>query len=234
MITKYGLKIVYGSLLGAALLIILTVLLFGGIARIIIILVVAAAAAAVAAFFRDPERTTPRGERLVVSPADGRILRVGELFEPDYLRAGAIRVSIFMSPLNVHVNRFPITGTVAHMQHLPGEYLVAFDDKSSLRNERTLIGIEDRGYRILMKQIAGAVARRIVADVSVGQRANAGERFGMIRFGSRVDLFLPPDTNVLVKERDRVVAGETIIARYRVPVPTEDVGDVTASEVRAR
>ncbi len=222
MISRYGAKVVYGCLIVAAIIVVLSVMLLGGTIEYVVIVLAAAASAAVLGFFRDPDRRVPLGERLVVSPADGRIVRVGESFEPDYMREDAIQVSIFMSPLNVHVNRFPISGTVTHVRHIPGEYLVAFDDKSSLRNERTLIGIEDRGYRLLMKQIAGAIARRIVADVSVGQRAVAGQRFGMIRFGSRVDLFLPRQTDVLVKEHERVLAGETIIGRYQQPAGDSD------------
>jgi phosphatidylserine decarboxylase len=156
----------------------------------------------------------PDEKKAVISPADGKIVLIKELFEPEFHKADAVQVSIFMSPLNVHVNRFPITGTVEYFKHIHGEYLVAFDDKSSDRNERTLIGVNDNGWKVLFKQIAGTVARRIIADLTVGQPATAGEKFGMIRFGSRVDVIMPKGTQVLVAIGQHVVAGETIIARY--------------------
>lgn len=165
-------------------------------------------------FFRDPERTTPQAGNAVISPADGKIVLIKELFESEYLQADAVQVSIFMSPLNVHVNRFPISGTVGYYQYIPGEYLVAFEDKSSEKNERTHIGVEHNGYKVLFKQIAGAVARRIVADLNVGTPAVAGQRFGMIKFGSRVDVIMPKHTVVNVKLNEHVVAGETILGTY--------------------
>ena len=165
-------------------------------------------------FFRDPERIIPSGENIVVSPADGRIVAVKELFEGEYLRSEAVQVSIFMSPLNVHVNRFPISGTVGLFKHIEGKYLVAFHEKSSEENERTVIGVERNGRKVLFKQIAGAVARRIVAPISQGQRAVCGERFGMIKFGSRVDVVVPRGSVINVSLNDRVVAGETIIASF--------------------
>jgi len=163
-------------------------------------------------FFRDPDRSVPSGEQWVLAPADGKVLLVREVHEPEFLKGEAIQVSIFMSPLNVHVNRFPISGTVRHFRHVPGEYLVAFDEKSSSRNERTLIGIERGETRVLFTQIAGFIARRIVAEVAEGDQAVAGERFGMIKFGSRVDVFLPKGVRVMVGPGDVTVAGETILA----------------------
>jgi len=163
-------------------------------------------------FFRDPERTTPAGEGLVIAPADGEVVLVQEVREEEFIGGEAVQVSIFMSPLNVHVNRYPIDGTVAYFRHIPGEYLVAFDEKSSLRNERTHIGIAGGSRKVFFKQIAGFVARRIVAPVKVGDRAVAGERFGMIKFGSRVDVLLPKGTPIRVKVGDRTTAGETVLA----------------------
>ncbi len=163
-------------------------------------------------FFRDPERTTPAGEHSVISPADGEVVVVRPVREDEFFKGDGIQISIFMSPLNVHVNRFPISGTVTYFQHYPGEYLVAYEDKSSLRNERTLIGVENGATKVLFKQIAGFVARRIVAEVKVGDRAVAGQRFGMIKFGSRVDVILPTHANVTVKIGEKTVAGETVLA----------------------
>jgi phosphatidylserine decarboxylase len=164
-------------------------------------------------FFRDPERATPEGKSLVISPADGKVLDVREVEEPEYLKGKALQVSIFMSPLDVHVNRYPVSGVVEFFKHIPGEHMVAFDEKASLRNERTLIGISWPGGRMLFKQIAGFVARRIVAEVHEGDTTVAGTRFGMIKFGSRVDIFLPPSASIRVKPGERTVAGETVIAQ---------------------
>lgn len=163
-------------------------------------------------FFRDPNRITPEGENLVISPADGKVVLIKEVEEGEYIRGKGIQVSIFMSPLNVHVNRFPISGKVAYFKHIPGEYLVAMEEKSSGRNERTHIGIENGRTQVFFKQIAGFVARRIVAPINVGDRAVAGERFGMIRFGSRVDVIIPKGCEIKVKLGDKTVAGETVLA----------------------
>jgi len=163
-------------------------------------------------FFRDPERNTPTEDGLVISPADGTVLSVRETREEEFLHGAAVQVSIFMSPLNVHVNRYPITGVVGFFRHYPGEFLVAFDEKSSVRNERTHIGISHPRGNVLFKQIAGFVARRIVAEVRVGDQATAGRKFGMIKFGSRVDVLIPRGSVVQVKSGDRTVAGETVLA----------------------
>jgi len=163
-------------------------------------------------FFRDPERETPPGNNLVIAPADGKVIRIRRIAEPEFMKGEAVEVSIFMSPLNVHVNRIPVSGKIAYYKYIPGEYLVAFDDKSSLRNERTHIGIESGGFRVFFKQIAGFVARRIIAEVEEGMEVTAGERFGMIRFGSRVDLFVPADAVLRVREGEVTVAGTTVVA----------------------
>jgi phosphatidylserine decarboxylase len=165
-------------------------------------------------FFRDPTRHSPKENGIVLSPADGKVVAIKETLEPEYFKENVMQVSIFMSPLDVHVNRFPISGTIDYYRYVRGEYLVAFDDKSSERNERTHIGVADGGFKILFKQIAGAVARRIVAEVKPGQQVTSGDRFGMIKFGSRVDVLVPKDTRIMVKLHDRVTAGESIIARY--------------------
>ncbi len=163
-------------------------------------------------FFRDPDRATPQDDGLVISPADGTVVLVKEVFEGEFLKENAIQVSIFMSPLNVHVNRYPINGKVAYFKHIPGEYLVAYEEKSSLRNERTHIGVANSRSKVFFKQIAGFVARRIVAPIAVGDTAIAGRRFGMIKFGSRVDVFVPSNGQVKVKVGDKTIAGETVVA----------------------
>lgn len=166
-------------------------------------------------FFRDPERTIPAENNAILSPADGKVVLIKEVHENEYLEQRALQVSIFLSPLNVHVNRFPISGTVRHYKYIPGRYLVAFDEKSSDANERTHIGIENGRVKILFKQIAGFIARRIVADIRLDMVAVAGERFGMIKFGSRVDVLMPASCELKVKLNDTVVGGETILAVYR-------------------
>jgi phosphatidylserine decarboxylase len=163
-------------------------------------------------FFRDPERETPRGDALVIAPADGTVIDIRDVREDEYMRGDAVQISIFMSPLNVHVNRFPISGRVEYFRYHPGEYLMAFDEKSSLRNERTHIGVGNGRTKVLFKQIAGFIARRIIAEVREGDTVTAGTRFGMIRFGSRVDVFVPRGSAVNVARGEATVAGETVLA----------------------
>jgi phosphatidylserine decarboxylase len=167
-------------------------------------------------FFRDPNRTLPTGhdsDGVVVSPADGKVVVIEDVIDNEYHHGLARQISIFLSPLNVHVNRFPISGTIDYYKYVKGKYLVAYHDKASELNERTHIGINNGRIRILFKQIAGAVARRIVCNVAVGDTARVGDRFGMIKFGSRMDLLVPREMIVEVKMGEMVVAGETILCR---------------------
>jgi len=164
-------------------------------------------------FFRDPRRIPPSGSNLtVVSPADGKVVSVSEIDEPLFLKAKSLRISIFLSPLNVHVNRIPIGGTIAYERYVPGDYLVAWHPKASELNEHSELGVElPDGARVLFKQIAGAVARRIEYHVSVGDKVTTGARFGIVKFGSRMDVFLPLGSSVSVAVGDRVRGGETVI-----------------------
>jgi phosphatidylserine decarboxylase len=166
-------------------------------------------------FFRDPERSTPAGENLVISPADGKVIVVKNVQEGEYLHAEATLISIFMSPLNVHVNRNPVSGVVTHLRYVKGEYFAAFEDKASEKNEQMIIGIEHPRGKMLMKQIAGFVARRIVCTLNQGDSVRAGDRFGMVKFGSRVDVLLPVSAVVRVRVGDVSVAGETVLAEFR-------------------
>ena len=168
----------------------------------------------VAYFFRDPERTGPRGENLVVAPADGIVLPVSEVHEPTFLGGTALRISIFMNVFDVHVNRYPVSGVVKHVDYNRGRFLHAASDKASLDNEQRSVGIEGSAHRVLVRQIAGLVARRIVTYGRPGDRAEQGERMGIIRFGSRVDVFVPRDTRIRVREGERVRAGSTTIAEF--------------------
>jgi phosphatidylserine decarboxylase len=171
---------------------------------------------AVAAFFRDPERDVPPGDH-VVSPADGRVVAIdgearaetvsGEMFQ---------RVAIFMSPANVHVNRVPSSGEIVSVKHTPGRFLAAFDERSSLENERNEIVLRDlRGRVMVFVQVAGLLARRIVCRLRPGQHVEQGERFGLIMFGSRVDVYVPTTAHIVVRVGDRVRAGSGILAEYR-------------------
>lgn len=166
-------------------------------------------------FFRDPERVPDSSDdNVVLAPADGKVIFIGEAVESEFRKAPSVMISIFMSPANVHVNRIPFSGIVTFLKYVKGEYLVAFDEKSSERNERMLIGIEKDGEKVLFKQIAGFIARRIVCELKEGQRVTRGERFGMIKFGSRVDIFLSPACQLNVKVGDKTVAGKSVLGVY--------------------
>jgi len=162
-------------------------------------------------FFRDPERKIPSEDNIIVSPADGKILIIKNVVEERYLKEEATQISIFMSPLNVHVNRIPINGTVDYLKYIEGEYLVAYHDKADERNERSEIGILSKFGKVFYTQVAGMVARRIVYDIKLGDSVKIGERFGMIKFGSRVDVIVPKKWKLKVKEGDITKAGETIL-----------------------
>ena len=163
-------------------------------------------------FFRDPERTVPQSAGAVVSPADGRVIVVKDIFEPTYLKQEVKQISIFLSVFNVHVNRSPISGTVETVKYNPGKFHVASVDKASLDNEQTAMVISDGKHKVLVKQIAGLIARRIVCYAEPGDAIRTGERYGLIRFGSRVDIFLPRDADLKVKIGDRVTGARDIIA----------------------
>ena len=156
----------------------------------------------VAYFFRDPQRLGERGERLVIAPADGKVVMITEVDEPTFMKERAIRVSIFMNVFNVHVNRYPVSGIVRLVDRKPGRFSTPRPKKSSLENEQTSIGIESGSNHILVRQIAGLIARRIVTDAKEGEHVQQGERMGLIRFGSRVDVFLPVGTKLRVKVGD--------------------------------
>ena len=162
-------------------------------------------------FFRDPDRTPPDAENVVVSPADGTVLFVKEVLDNKFINKKALQISIFMSPLNVHVNRIPISGTVEYLQYIKGKYIAAFEDKASLENERSEFGIQSKFGKVFFTQVAGFIARRIVYEIKKGDSVTIGKRFGMIKFGSRVDVVVSQDWEVKVKKDDKVTAGETIL-----------------------
>lgn len=162
-------------------------------------------------FFRDPDRTPPNKDNVIVSPADGEIVAIKEIEEDQFIKSKAQQVSIFMSPINVHVNRIPISGKVDFLKYVKGDYLVAFHEKADKRNERTEIGITSKSGKMLFTQIAGFIARRIVCDLKVGDDVTMGNRFGMIKFGSRSDVIVPLNWKAKFKMGDKVKAGETIL-----------------------
>jgi phosphatidylserine decarboxylase len=165
----------------------------------------------VAYFFRDPERTGERGTSLIVAPADGKLIMITDVDEPTFIGGRAVRLSIFMNVFNVHVNRYPVDGVVKYIHYNKGKFFNAAAEKSSLENEQMSVGIETGRYRVLVRQIAGLIARRIVTYSKLAEKVKQGDRMGIIRFGSRVDVFLPVGSTVRAKLGDVTTAGVTIL-----------------------
>ena len=168
----------------------------------------------VIAFFRDPIRSGARGDRLIIAPADGKIVSIIPINEPDVIAGPAMRISIFMNVFNVHVNRYPTDGTISFRRYRAGKFFNAADDKAALENEQSDVGIASPGGPVLARQIAGLIARRIITDHAADTVVRQGDRMGLIRFGSRVDVFVPAGTRILVKEGDVTQAGVTVIAEW--------------------
>lgn len=162
-------------------------------------------------FFRNPKRNIPSGKNLILSPADGVILGIDEIFEERFIKDKAIRISIFLSIFNVHLNRSPLPGEVKYRYYRPGKFIPAFKSHASEINEKNFIGIESRGHRVLVCQITGFIARRIKCWAGEGKRLAGGEIIGIIKFGSGTELFIPAGSKVLVKKGEKVKAGETVI-----------------------
>jgi phosphatidylserine decarboxylase len=204
-IDRAGYPFIAGALLPA--------LILAAVKRPRLALPFAVLAAALIFFFRDPERDPPREAKAVLSPADGRVVVAGDP-QPGVPPAGAWRqVSIFLSPLDVHVNRMPVSGRVSRIEYRPGRYRAAYDDAAGVENERNEIWIDREGGPVVFRQITGVLVRRVVCRARVGDRVEAGDRFGVMKFGSRIDLFLPPTAILLVAPGDRVRAGESVVAR---------------------
>ncbi len=166
----------------------------------------------VAYFFRDPERAGERGANIVVAPADGKLIMITEVDEPAFIGGRATRLSIFMNVFNVHVNRYPVDGTVGYLHYNKGKFINAAAEKSSLENEQSSVGVEHGSSRILVRQIAGLIARRIVTYSKLGETVKQGDRMGLIRFGSRVDVFIPTESKLRVNLGDLTTAGSTVLA----------------------
>jgi phosphatidylserine decarboxylase len=164
-------------------------------------------------FFRNPSRTTVKNPKHIIAPADGKVVVIEEAEEPEYFKGKRKQISIFMSPFNVHVNRMPAAGSISYFKYHPGKYLVAWHPKSSTENERTTVVVKTQGgTEVLFRQIAGALARRIKWYVKEGDKLDQGQEFGFIKFGSRVDIYLPLDVKVKVNINDITTGGETVIA----------------------
>jgi phosphatidylserine decarboxylase len=217
MLTKYGLDNIIIMLIISVILILISVFLLKGWLAILVGSLGILLALFTLWFFRDPERTIPpevlNNYNLVISPADGKVVEIKKVTESKYLKSEAIQISIFLSPLDVHVNRSPVTGIVKYYNYVPGDYLVAFHPKSSELNEQSNIGVETDFGKVFFKQITGILARRLVCVVNVGDTLKAGERIGMMKFGSRMDIMVNTNTELFVKVGDKVIAGETIIAK---------------------
>lgn len=211
MFTKYGYTTIGVVALIAFILISVSFFTQSNPLKIILILVAAIILLLTLNFFRDPERKTPSQNGILVTPADGKIIVIKQNISNSFVGENCNQISIFMSPLNVHVNRIPISGKVEHIKYHEGKFIAAFEDKASDNNERMETGIVSDGNKILFTQIAGFLARRIVNDLKIGDNVTIGERFGMIKFGSRVDIFVPVKWKPVVQLNDNVYAGETIL-----------------------
>lgn len=217
-LTRYGTDVIVGALLVALAFLLAGLFIDLLPVKILLIALSIFLTAFTLYFFRDPEREIVGNAGqggMILSPADGKVVLIQDVVDQEYIKGPAQQISIFLSPLNVHVNRIPISGQIDYVKYIKGKFVAAFHDKASDLNERTHIGIHNGSTRILMKQIAGAVARRIVYEIEEGDTVTIGERFGMIKFGSRTDLILPPDAKIQVKVGDIVVGGITVIGYLR-------------------
>lgn len=211
MFARDGYSVIIKCLVLAAVLIFAGIL-FGGVWQLILLLIAFFSVAFTLYFFRDPDRVTPEGEHLLIAPADGKVIEIKQTFEKNYFKSDVTQISIFLSPLDVHVNRIPLTGTIEYAKYFPGEYLVAWHEKASELNERSEFGVlHSSGARLLFRQITGYVARRITFHIKEGDQVNAGNRFGMMKFGSRMDVVIKGGFKLNLKAGDRTVGGVTVI-----------------------
>lgn len=211
MFTKYGYTTIGIVSIISFVLIALSFFIHNTPLKISLVLIAAIILIGTLNFFRDPDRKTPSLKDIIVAPADGKIIITKQNISNSFVGDKCNQVSIFMSPLNVHVNRIPVTGKVEYLKYHEGKFIAAFEDKASENNERMEIGLISEKGKILFTQVAGFLARRIVNELSVGDSVVIGERFGMIKFGSRVDVFVPRNWKPAVKLNDKVTAGETIL-----------------------
>ena len=211
MFTKYGYTTIGTAAIVSFLLIVISIFVNNNIIKISLFVIAILLISFTLYFFRDPDRNPPQRNDVIVSPADGRVLFVKEIVDNKFINEKALLVSIFMSPLNVHVNRIPISGRIDYLQHFDGRYVAAFEEKAPDLNERTEIGINCKYGKVFFTQVAGMVARRIVNTLSLGDSVEISKRFGMIKFGSRVDVIVPLIWKEKVEKGESVVAGESIL-----------------------
>jgi phosphatidylserine decarboxylase len=211
MFTKYGYTTIGIVAVITLLLITLSFFVQNNPLKVIILLAAVVILFLTLNFFRDPERKAPAQKGIIVTPADGKVIVIKQNITNSFVGENCNQISIFMSPLNVHVNRIPISGKVEHLKYYEGKFIAAFDDKASENNERMEAGIVTDNGKVLFTQIAGFLARRIVNDLKIGDSVTIGNRFGMIKFGSRVDIFVPGNWTPIVKLNANVHAGETIL-----------------------
>lgn len=206
-LAREGYPLIGGATLATVILFVLGWTVLGAVALALTLFVIS--------FFRDPARTIPAGQRQIVSPADGRVIKIAEVKDDRFFHTQATLVSIFMSPLDVHINRVPVSGRVVDIQYTRGKYFRAFADKASLDNEQNAVVVEDeQGHRLCFVQIAGFLARRIVCYLEPGMAVQRGERYGMIMFGSRADIYLPGPVAVRVHVGEHARGGETVLAEW--------------------
>jgi phosphatidylserine decarboxylase len=215
MFTKYGYTTIGIVAILTLLLITLSFFVQNNPLRVTILVIAAITLFLTLNFFRDPDRKTPKEDGIIAAPADGKIIVIRENIANSFVGENCNQISIFMSPLNVHVNRIPISGKVDHLKYYEGKFIAAFEDKASENNERMETGIVTDKCKVLFTQIAGFLARRIVNDLKIGDSVSIGSRFGMIKFGSRVDIFVPGNWTPSVKLNDNVYAGETILFKLK-------------------
>lgn len=211
MFTKYGYTTIGIVAVIVFLLISLSFFIQSNPLKIFIVIIAASILFLTLNFFRDPERKTPVKKGIIVTPADGKVIVIKQNIYNHFVGENCNQISVFMSPLNVHVNRIPIDGKVEHLRYYEGKFIAAFEDKASENNERMETGILSSYGKVLFTQIAGFLARRIVNELKLGDEVKTGERFGMIKFGSRLDIFVPSNFTPVVNMNENVYAGETIL-----------------------
>ncbi len=212
--TRYGYPYIFGSIFATLLTFVIWFFLWRHYVLMVIGLIFLALTLLILNFFRDPEREIPQSIGALVSPADGKVISVDTINAPMYIKGKCIRVAVFLSVFDVHVNRIPYAGKIEFLKYVPGKFLPAFNEKVDELNERMYVGFRHKNSRFLVVQIAGILARRIVYNLREGQEVAKGERYGMIKFGSRTDFYFPLKTNVLVKPGDRVRGGASIIGEW--------------------
>ena len=219
MFTKYGIDNVIIMLTISVVLIGISFFISKTWLQVILIVLGVLLAAFTFWFFRDPDRTVaPKAledDSYIVAPADGRVVQIEKIYEDKYLKSDAVQISIFLSPLDLHVNRIPISGVIEYFRYKPGDYIIANHPKSSELNEQTYIGLKTKHGKIIFKQIVGVVARRLVWDIKEADTVTIGQKFGMMKFGSRMDVIVSPETEILVNVGDRVISAESLIAKLR-------------------